>query len=103
MQATVIQLLNTRVPAIPMNTIAEAAIDMINRGKIQMTVNGFHISSGLASTQISNKPSTGEGFPAPLLSPHVLSAGYQEMPSCTVPLVSNIGLTLLLCRSGQTF
>lgn len=40
------------MPVIPMNTIAEAVIDMINRGQIQITINGFNISNGLATTQV---------------------------------------------------
>lgn len=40
------------MPVIPMNTIAEAVIEMINRGQIQITINGFSISNGLASTQV---------------------------------------------------
>ncbi|KAL2768564.1 UDP-N-acetylglucosamine--peptide N-acetylglucosaminyltransferase 110 kDa subunit isoform 2 [Daubentonia madagascariensis] len=40
------------MPVIPMNTIAEAVIEMINRGQIQITINGFSISNGLATTQI---------------------------------------------------
>ena len=36
------------MPVIPMNTIAEAVIEMINRGQIQITINGFSISNGLA-------------------------------------------------------
>lgn len=42
------------MPVIPMNTIAEAVIDMINRGQIQITINGFNISNGLATTQVKN-------------------------------------------------
>lgn len=34
------------------NTIAEAVIEMINRGQIQITINGFSISNGLATTQV---------------------------------------------------
>ncbi|XP_074062853.1 UDP-N-acetylglucosamine--peptide N-acetylglucosaminyltransferase 110 kDa subunit isoform X3 [Macrotis lagotis] len=48
------------MPVIPMNTIAEAVIEMINRGQIQITINGFNISNGLATTQgkrwIFNEP-----------------------------------------------
>ena len=40
------------MPVIPMNTIAEAVIEMINRGQIQITINGFSISNGLATTQV---------------------------------------------------
>jgi len=40
------------MPVIPMNTIAEAVIEMINRGQIQITINGFNISNGLATTQV---------------------------------------------------
>lgn len=42
------------MPVIPMNTIAEAVIEMINRGQIQITINGFNISNGLATTQVSH-------------------------------------------------
>lgn len=38
------------MPVIPMNTIAEAVIEMINRGQIQITINGFSISNGLATS-----------------------------------------------------
>lgn len=55
------------MPVIPMNTIAEAVIEMINRGQIQITINGFSISNGLATTQINNKAATGEEVPVPLL------------------------------------
>uniref|UniRef100_A0A8C6ERX6 UDP-N-acetylglucosamine--peptide N-acetylglucosaminyltransferase 110 kDa subunit n=1 Tax=Marmota marmota marmota TaxID=9994 RepID=A0A8C6ERX6_MARMA len=51
------------MPVIPMNTIAEAVIEMINRGQIQITINGFSISNGLATTQINNKAATGEEVP----------------------------------------
>lgn len=40
------------MPVIPMNTIAEAVIEMINRGQIQITINGFNLSNGLATTQV---------------------------------------------------
>uniref|UniRef100_A0AAQ4PU79 UDP-N-acetylglucosamine--peptide N-acetylglucosaminyltransferase 110 kDa subunit n=1 Tax=Gasterosteus aculeatus aculeatus TaxID=481459 RepID=A0AAQ4PU79_GASAC len=40
------------MPVIPMNTAAEAIINMINQGQIQVTINGFTISNGLATTQV---------------------------------------------------
>ncbi|XP_034297605.1 UDP-N-acetylglucosamine--peptide N-acetylglucosaminyltransferase 110 kDa subunit isoform X1 [Pantherophis guttatus] len=55
------------MPVIPMNTIAEAVIDMINRGQIQITINGFNISNGLATTQINNKAATGEEVPRTII------------------------------------
>uniref|UniRef100_A0AAX7U7Y6 UDP-N-acetylglucosamine--peptide N-acetylglucosaminyltransferase 110 kDa subunit n=1 Tax=Astatotilapia calliptera TaxID=8154 RepID=A0AAX7U7Y6_ASTCA len=51
------------MPVIPMNTAAEAIINMINQGQIQVTINGFTVSNGLATTQISNKAATGEEVP----------------------------------------
>nr|XP_043896138.1 UDP-N-acetylglucosamine--peptide N-acetylglucosaminyltransferase 110 kDa subunit isoform X5 [Solea senegalensis] len=67
------------MPVIPMNTAAEAIINMINQGQIQVTINGFTVSNGLAttqifsadevvvyrtmSTQINNKAATGEEVP----------------------------------------
>ncbi|KAL0176780.1 hypothetical protein M9458_029110, partial [Cirrhinus mrigala] len=39
------------MPVIPMNTAAEAIINMINQGQIQVTINGFTVSNGLATTQ----------------------------------------------------
>lgn len=39
-----------------MNTAAEAIINMINQGQIQVTINSFTVSNGLATTQVlSNK------------------------------------------------
>ncbi|KAH0520450.1 UDP-N-acetylglucosamine--peptide N-acetylglucosaminyltransferase 110 kDa subunit [Microtus ochrogaster] len=55
------------MPVIPMNTIAEAVIEMINRGQIQITINGFSISNGLATTQINNKAATGEEVPRTII------------------------------------
>uniref|UniRef100_A0A8C5QYI0 UDP-N-acetylglucosamine--peptide N-acetylglucosaminyltransferase 110 kDa subunit n=1 Tax=Leptobrachium leishanense TaxID=445787 RepID=A0A8C5QYI0_9ANUR len=55
------------MPVIPMNTIAEAIIEMINRGQIQITINGFSISNGLATTQINNKAATGEEVPRTII------------------------------------
>ncbi|KAJ7412580.1 UDP-N-acetylglucosamine--peptide N-acetylglucosaminyltransferase subunit isoform A [Willisornis vidua] len=55
------------MPVIPMNTIAEAVIEMINRGQIQITINGFNISNGLATTQINNKAATGEEVPRTII------------------------------------
>ncbi|XP_043913191.1 UDP-N-acetylglucosamine--peptide N-acetylglucosaminyltransferase 110 kDa subunit [Protopterus annectens] len=52
---------------IPMNTIAEAVIEMINRGQIQITINGYSISNGLATTQINNKAATGEEVPRTII------------------------------------
>lgn len=40
------------MPIIPMNTAAEAIINMINQGQIQVTINGFTVSNGLATTQV---------------------------------------------------
>lgn len=40
------------MPVIPMNTAAEAIINMINQGQIQVTINGFTVSNGLATTQV---------------------------------------------------
>lgn len=40
------------MPVIPMNTAAEAVINMINQGQIQVTINGYTISNGLATTQV---------------------------------------------------
>lgn len=40
------------MPVIPMNTAAEAVINMINQGQIQVTINGFTVSNGLATTQV---------------------------------------------------
>uniref|UniRef100_A0A8C3ADU3 UDP-N-acetylglucosamine--peptide N-acetylglucosaminyltransferase 110 kDa subunit n=1 Tax=Cyclopterus lumpus TaxID=8103 RepID=A0A8C3ADU3_CYCLU len=51
------------MPVIPMNTAAEAIINMINQGQIQVTINGFTVSNGLATTQINNKAATGEEVP----------------------------------------
>uniref|UniRef100_A0A671LQ99 UDP-N-acetylglucosamine--peptide N-acetylglucosaminyltransferase 110 kDa subunit n=1 Tax=Sinocyclocheilus anshuiensis TaxID=1608454 RepID=A0A671LQ99_9TELE len=67
------------MPIIPMNTAAEAIINMINQGQIQVTINGFTVSNGLATTQIftveevivsgtvalqiNNKAATGEEVP----------------------------------------
>lgn len=48
------------MPVIPMNTIAEAVIDMINRGQIQITINGFNISNGLATTQVRGEEGRGQ-------------------------------------------
>uniref|UniRef100_A0A3B3WBN7 UDP-N-acetylglucosamine--peptide N-acetylglucosaminyltransferase 110 kDa subunit n=1 Tax=Poecilia mexicana TaxID=48701 RepID=A0A3B3WBN7_9TELE len=48
------------MPVIPMNTAAEAIINMINQGQIQVTINNFTVSNGLATTQINNKAATGE-------------------------------------------
>lgn len=45
------------MPVIPMNTAAEAIINMINQGQIQVTINGFTVSNGLATTQV--QPATG--------------------------------------------
>lgn len=42
------------MPVIPMNTAAEAIINMINQGQIQVTINGFTVSNGLATTQVAN-------------------------------------------------
>eukprot|EP00064_Thunnus_orientalis_P000964 superscaffoldBa00000058_g965 len=41
------------MPVIPMNTAAEAIINMINQGQIQVTINGFTVSNGLATTQLN--------------------------------------------------
>lgn len=41
------------MPVIPMNTAAEAVINMINQGQIQVTINGFTVSNGLATTQVT--------------------------------------------------
>lgn len=38
------------MPVSPMNTIAEAVIEMVNRGQIQIIINGFSISNRLAAT-----------------------------------------------------
>lgn len=35
-----------------MNTAAEAIINMINQGQIQVTINSFTVSNGLATTQV---------------------------------------------------
>lgn len=44
------------MPIIPMNSAAEAIINMINQGQIQVTINSFTVSNGLATTQVlSNK------------------------------------------------
>uniref|UniRef100_A0A673XD21 UDP-N-acetylglucosamine--peptide N-acetylglucosaminyltransferase 110 kDa subunit n=1 Tax=Salmo trutta TaxID=8032 RepID=A0A673XD21_SALTR len=51
------------MPVIPMNTAAEAIINMINQGQIQVTINGFTVSNGLATTQLNNKAATGEEVP----------------------------------------
>uniref|UniRef100_A0A8C5AY44 UDP-N-acetylglucosamine--peptide N-acetylglucosaminyltransferase 110 kDa subunit n=1 Tax=Gadus morhua TaxID=8049 RepID=A0A8C5AY44_GADMO len=51
------------MPVIPMNTAAEAIINMINQGQIQVTINGYTVSNGLATTQINNKAATGEEVP----------------------------------------
>uniref|UniRef100_A0A8D0CHR6 UDP-N-acetylglucosamine--peptide N-acetylglucosaminyltransferase 110 kDa subunit n=1 Tax=Scleropages formosus TaxID=113540 RepID=A0A8D0CHR6_SCLFO len=58
------------MPVIPMNAAAEAIINMINQGQIQVTINGFTVSNGLATTQvedyhslINNKAATGEEVP----------------------------------------
>uniref|UniRef100_A0A8C8EMU1 UDP-N-acetylglucosamine--peptide N-acetylglucosaminyltransferase 110 kDa subunit n=1 Tax=Oncorhynchus tshawytscha TaxID=74940 RepID=A0A8C8EMU1_ONCTS len=51
------------MPVIPMNTAAEAIINMINQGQIQVIINGFTVSNGLATTQINNKAATGEEVP----------------------------------------
>uniref|UniRef100_A0A665UAI9 UDP-N-acetylglucosamine--peptide N-acetylglucosaminyltransferase 110 kDa subunit n=1 Tax=Echeneis naucrates TaxID=173247 RepID=A0A665UAI9_ECHNA len=51
------------MPVIPMNTAAEAIINMINQGQIQVTINSFTVSNGLATTQINNKAATGEEVP----------------------------------------
>lgn len=40
------------MPVIPMNTAAEAIINMINQGQIQVTINSFTVSNGLATTQV---------------------------------------------------
>lgn len=40
------------MPVIPMNTAAEAIINMINQGQIQVTINNFTVSNGLATTQV---------------------------------------------------
>ncbi|KAK7922900.1 hypothetical protein WMY93_009802 [Mugilogobius chulae] len=42
---------------------AEAIINMINQGQIQVTINSFTVSNGLATTQINNKAATGEEVP----------------------------------------
>lgn len=42
------------MPVIPMNTAAEAIINMINQGQIQVTINGFTVSNGLATTQVGH-------------------------------------------------
>nr|XP_033706391.1 UDP-N-acetylglucosamine--peptide N-acetylglucosaminyltransferase 110 kDa subunit-like [Tursiops truncatus] len=55
------------MPVIPMNTIAEAVIEMINRGQIQITINGFSLSNGLATTQINIKAATGEEVPRTII------------------------------------
>uniref|UniRef100_A0A8C2EAZ7 UDP-N-acetylglucosamine--peptide N-acetylglucosaminyltransferase 110 kDa subunit n=1 Tax=Cyprinus carpio TaxID=7962 RepID=A0A8C2EAZ7_CYPCA len=54
---------SAEMPIIPMNTAAEAIINMINQGQIQVTINGFTVSNGLATTQINNKAATGEEVP----------------------------------------
>lgn len=54
------------MPVIPMNTIAEAVIEMINRGQIQITINGFSISNGLATTQVP--PTIHASFPLSLIT-----------------------------------
>lgn len=43
---------SAEMPIIPMNTAAEAIINMINQGQIQVTINGFTVSNGLATTQV---------------------------------------------------
>ncbi|XP_054935986.1 UDP-N-acetylglucosamine--peptide N-acetylglucosaminyltransferase 110 kDa subunit-like [Physeter macrocephalus] len=55
------------MPVISMNSIAEAVIEMINRGQIQITINGFSISNGLTTTQINNKAATGEEVPRTII------------------------------------
>ncbi|MGH0145294.1 UNVERIFIED_CONTAM: hypothetical protein FKN15_031819 [Acipenser sinensis] len=55
------------MPVIPMNTAAEAIINMINQGQIQVTINGFTVSNGLATTQINNKAATGEEVPRTII------------------------------------
>ena len=42
------------MPVIPMNTAAEAIINMINQGQIQVTINSFTVSNGLATTQVEH-------------------------------------------------
>ena len=53
------------MPVIPMNTAAEAIINMINQGQIQVTINGYTVSNGLATTQVSKSCGgmQGIGFP----------------------------------------
>lgn len=53
------------MPVIPMNTAAEAIINMINQGQIQVTINGFTVSNGLATTQVH--PTTGPTLTACVL------------------------------------
>lgn len=40
------------MPVIPNEYYCKAVIEMINRGQIQITINGFSISNGLATTQV---------------------------------------------------
>ncbi|XP_078268590.1 UDP-N-acetylglucosamine--peptide N-acetylglucosaminyltransferase 110 kDa subunit isoform X1 [Rhinoraja longicauda] len=55
------------MPVVPMNTAAEAIINMINQGQIQVTINNFTVSNGLATTQINNKAATGEEVPRTII------------------------------------
>ncbi|GCC27829.1 hypothetical protein chiPu_0006255 [Chiloscyllium punctatum] len=55
------------MPVVPMNAAAEAIINMINQGQIQVTINNFTVSNGLATTQINNKAATGEEVPRTII------------------------------------
>uniref|UniRef100_S4RUA6 UDP-N-acetylglucosamine--peptide N-acetylglucosaminyltransferase 110 kDa subunit n=1 Tax=Petromyzon marinus TaxID=7757 RepID=S4RUA6_PETMA len=55
------------LPVVPMNTAAEAIITMINRGQVQVSINNFVVTNGLATTQINNKAATGEEVPRSIL------------------------------------
>uniref|UniRef100_A0A8C4Q3N8 UDP-N-acetylglucosamine--peptide N-acetylglucosaminyltransferase 110 kDa subunit n=1 Tax=Eptatretus burgeri TaxID=7764 RepID=A0A8C4Q3N8_EPTBU len=65
------------LPIIPMNNAAEAVVNMINTGQVQVNINNFVVGNGLATTQfpmasnsfplLNNKAATGEEIPRTIL------------------------------------
>lgn len=91
------------MPVIPMNTIAEAVIEMINRGQIQITINGFSISNGLATTQINNKAATGEEVPRTIIVTTRSQYGLPEDAIVYCNFNQLYKIDLPLCRCGQIY
>jgi len=89
------------MPVIPMNTIAEAVIEMINRGQIQITINGFNISNGLATTQVRHFKTFLLGFIIP--SAYFNITRNKKPPSKCLSSVMSICLVLILKESPDVF